>query len=338
RVEAGVAMRPEFTLHDLLYNAAERDPDQVAVVDGSVTRTYAELLADSEALAAALLDAGVKKGDRVGIYLDKTLDAVVGMLGVSLAGAIYVNLNALLKPRQAKHIVNDCAVRVIIADPARLAPIEPGTTDLAFYTGPAPPVEGPTRNVLSLAEVYAQGGRPRQAPSVLESDVATILYTSGSTGLPKGVVFSQRNVVVGAQIVSTYLENTREDRILSVLPFSFDYGMSQMTTAVRVGATLVLQRSSLPGELLRSLRDERITGLAGVPPLWPLLLHATRHLGEDGLPHLRYLTNSGGRIPPANLAQLRERFPSTQIYLMYGLTEAFRSTYLPPDEIDRGSD
>jgi acyl-CoA synthetase (AMP-forming)/AMP-acid ligase II len=170
-------------------------------------------------------------------------------------------------------------------------------------------------------------------------DLGTILYTSGSTGMPKGVATSQRNIVVGAQIVSTYLENTPEDRILSALPLNFDAGMSQFTTSLRAGATLVLQRSRLPGDLLKGLRRHRITGVTGVPPLWALLLRGAKTLEEEPLTHLRYLANTGGRIPQANLDEMRRLLEpaGTKIYLMYGLTEAFRSTYLPPEEIERGS-
>jgi acyl-CoA synthetase (AMP-forming)/AMP-acid ligase II len=145
--------------------------------------------------------------------------------------------------------------------------------------------------------------------------------------------------VVGAQIVSTYLSNTPKDRILSALPLNFDAGMSQFTTSLRAGATLVLQRSRLPGDLLKGLRRHEITGVTGVPPLWALLLRGAKTLEEEPLTHLRYLANTGGRIPQPNLDELRRLLEptGTKIYLMYGLTEAFRSTYLPPEEIERGS-
>jgi acyl-CoA synthetase (AMP-forming)/AMP-acid ligase II len=156
--------------------------------------------------------------------------------------------------------------------------------------------------------------------------------------MPKGVATSQRNLVVGAQIVSTYLENTAEDRILSALPLNFDAGLNQFTTSLKVGATLALLRSRLPGDLLKALRRYEITGLAGVPPLWSLLIRNAKAIEREPLEHLRYITNTGGRIPQANLDELRRLLTGTRIYLMYGLTEAFRSTYLPPEEIDRGTE
>jgi acyl-CoA ligase (AMP-forming) (exosortase A-associated) len=330
---------PEFTLHDLLHNCVERDPGRVAVVDGKAEYTYGELDRQSDALCAALVAAGVEKGDRAGVFMEKSWEAIVAMLAASRAGAAYVNINPLFKPPQVAYLAQDCDIRVMIADSARLDDLEPGTVPgAALYKGERPR-DASAGELTDLAEVLGSGEAPNETRQVSEADLATILYTSGSTGMPKGVATSQRNVVVGAQIVSTYLENTPEDRILSALPFNFDAGMSQFTTSLRVGATLVLQRSRLPGDLTRALRRHEITGVTGVPPLWSLLLRSARALEEEPLVHLRYIANTGGRIPQANLDELRRLLEpaGTKIYLMYGLTEAFRSTYLPPEEVERGS-
>jgi acyl-CoA ligase (AMP-forming) (exosortase A-associated) len=332
-------MRPEFTLHDLLHNSVERDPARVAIVDGSAEYTYEDLARQSASLCAALQDAGVRKGDRVGILLEKTWQAIVAMLAASMAGAAYVNINPLFKAPQVQYIADDCDIRVLIGDSNKLEELEPGTiAGTAFYKGeePSPKVAG---SLVDVAEALTSGDTPKETRQVSEVDLGTILYTSGSTGMPKGVATSQRNIVVGAQIVSTYLSNTPEDRILSALPLNFDAGMSQFTTSLRAGATLVLQRSRLPGDLLKGLRRHEITGVTGVPPLWALLLRGTKTIEEEPLTHLRYLANTGGRIPQTNLDELRRLLEptGTKIYLMYGLTEAFRSTYLPPEEIERGS-
>ncbi|MDQ4003211.1 MAG: acyl-CoA ligase (AMP-forming), exosortase A system-associated [Actinomycetota bacterium] len=332
-------MRPEFTLHDLLDNSVERVPDGVAIVDGNTEYTYGDLDRQSNALCAALGEAGVKKGDRVGVYMEKSWEAIVAMVAASRAGAAYVNINPLFKPPQVAYIAQDCDVRVVIGDSAKLDEMEAGTlSGTAFYKGD-PPREEAAGSLANLAEVLGSGDDPKETRQVSEVDLGTILYTSGSTGMPKGVATSQRNIVAGAQIVSTYLNNTKEDRILSALPLNFDAGMSQFTTALRVGATLVLQRSRLPGDLIRGLKLHRITGLTGVPPLWALLLRSAKSIEEEPLEDLRYIANTGGRIPQANLDELRRLLEpaGTKIYLMYGLTEAFRSTYLPPEEVERGS-
>jgi acyl-CoA ligase (AMP-forming) (exosortase A-associated) len=332
-----VRSRPEFTLHDLLYNSVARDPQKTAVVDGDTKYAYQDLERQSSSLGAALAEAGVGRGDRVGVYLEKSWEAIVAMLAASRIGAAYVNVNPLFKAPQVEYLAGDCDIRVMIGDTTKLEELQPKTVQTAFYRGAKP--EGPAaRTYLDVAEAL-EGEGLQEDRNVSETDLGTILYTSGSTGMPKGVSTSQRNVVAGAQIVSTYLQNTPEDRILSALPLNFDAGMSQFTTALRSGATLYLLRSRLPGDLLKALRRHEITGVTGVPPLWALLIRGARSIRENPLTHLRYLANTGGRIPQANLDELRSLLEpaGTKIYLMYGLTEAFRSTYLAPEEIHRSS-
>jgi acyl-CoA synthetase (AMP-forming)/AMP-acid ligase II len=165
----------------------------------------------------------------------------------------------------------------------------------------------------------------------IDADIAAILYTSGSTGKPKGVVLSHRNMVAGAVSVASYLAITPADRILSVMPLSFDYGLSQLTCAFHRGATVVLINFLFARDIVRAVVEERITGLGAVPPLWGQLAR----LEWPATTTLRYVTNTGGAMPGATLAALRAVLPQVQVFLMYGLTEAFRSTYLPPEEIDR---
>jgi acyl-CoA synthetase (AMP-forming)/AMP-acid ligase II len=148
-------------------------------------------------------------------------------------------------------------------------------------------------------------------------------------------MLSHANVIAGSSIVSTYLEITSAERILAVLPFSFDAGLNQLMTALHQGATIVLINFVFGREIVNALLKERITGLAGVPTLWSLLAQPNSTLQKQPLPDLRYITNTGGAMPQAVLATLRKVLPTTKVFLMYGLTEAFRSTYLPPAELDR---
>src|SRR5215204_639711 len=321
--QSGVRPRPEFTLHDLLYNTVARDPQHTAVVDGDAKYTYEDLERQSGSLGAALAEAGVGRADRVGVYLEKSWEAIVAMLAASRIGAAYVNVNPLFKAPQVEYLAGDCDIKVMIGDTQKLEELQPKTVQTAFYKGAKP--EGPAAgSYVDVAEALAGEGL-KEDRNVSESDLGTILYTSGSTGMPK--------------IVSTYLENTPGDRILSALPLNFDAGMSQFTTSLRAGATLYLLRSRLPGDLLKALRRHEITGVTGVPPLWALLIRGARSIRENPLTHLRYLANTGGRIPQANLDELRDLLEpaGTRIFLMYGLTEAFRSTYLAPEEIHRSS-
>ena len=153
--------------------------------------------------------------------------------------------------------------------------------------------------------------------------------------MPKGVVLSHANILAGASIVSEYLKISDQDRILAVLPFSFDAGLNQLTTAFQQGSCLVLMQFMFAREIVAMLDEESISGLAGVPSLWALLAQPNSGLKTKSLPQLRYITNTGGALQQNILTDLRQALPTTDVFLMYGLTEAFRSTFLPPEELDR---
>tara|TARA_Y100001936_G_scaffold248845_1_gene297686 strand:- start:1190 stop:2434 length:1245 start_codon:yes stop_codon:yes gene_type:complete len=184
-------------------------------------------------------------------------------------------------------------------------------------------------NIISWNQIYSTSVSIKK-PKILDSDIAAILYTSGSTGKPKGVTLSHRNIVLGAKSVSQYLENNSNDRILSILPLSFDYGLNQLTTAFYTGATCILYNHLFPQDIIKVIQTENVSGLAAIPPLWIQLAQ----LNWPEITSLRYITNSGGTIPQATLNILRDCLPKTKVFLMYGFTEAFRSTYLCPKEID----
>lgn len=329
---------------DLLDRSADRRAESTALVAGKTALSYAELAGQVRRFAAALRSLDVARAARIGIWIEKRAETIVATWGTARAGAVFVPINPLLKAEQASYIARDCNVEILVTTAQRAASLlaldEPGPDLRHVVVVGAGADDLPAGNegrgirVARWEDAMAAASDDRSPVSrVLDVDMAAILYTSGSTGRPKGVVLSHRNIVEGAHSVSTYLGNTAEDRILAVLPLSFDYGMSQLTTAFLVGATAVLHNYLLPQDVLRVLVRESITGLAAVPPLWIQLAALDWPASIDA--HLRYFTNSGGAMPTATLAELRRRVPSAKPYLMYGLTEAFRSTYLPPEEVDR---
>ena len=327
-------------LHDLVRSSASRDGARPALTRGAATLSYAELDAHCRAGCAGLLELGLARAERVGIYLEKRTEFVATAFGTTAAGGAFVPLNPLLKGEQVGHILRDCNVRVLVTSAERLALLQPvlaGCHDLRqviLVGNPAtlPTVEGAT--VHRWSEVCTAPSRVGHR--VIDTDMAAILYTSGSTGRPKGVVLSHRNIVTGARSVAQYLDNHADDTLLAALPLSFDAGFSQLTTAFHSGARAVLIDYLLPRDVLNAVVRERVTGLTAVPPLWIQLagLDWPDTVGE----HLRYIANTGGRMPFETLKALRAKLPRTRPFLMYGLTEAFRATYLPPEEVDRRPD
>ena len=328
-------------VHELIFASARRTPDGEALVFQADRITYAALAKSVMDAANALLALGLARGARVAVYLDKCPEAVFAMFGATAAGGVMVPINPLLKADQVVHILADCNVAILVTSPERLAVIlsvlgHCGDLKTVLVTGSGIGSAAPIGDAIAVINWSAAcvGAKPGFAHRAIDADMAAILYTSGSTGLPKGVVISHRNLVTGAASVVQYLGNTANDRILSLLPLSFDYGLSQLTTAFHSGAAVVLLNYLLPRDVLNVVLAERITGLAAVPPLWLQIAELAWPAGCS----LRYLTNSGGAMPRATLERLRARLPGAAVYLMYGLTEAFRSTYLPPDEVDRRPD
>lgn len=323
-------------IHELIQQQAEAAPWRRALRDHAGEADYAALAEEVARAAGLFLELGLDRHERVAVYMDKRIATVAALFGAAAAGGVFVPVNPLLKAEQVAHILQDCNVRILVTTPERLEllrPVLPDCRDLRRLVVVADQTTPPIADLACVDWAERLNIAPRAPHPAIDVDMAAILYTSGSSGRPKGVVLSHRNLVAGAESVAHYLDNRPEDRILAVLPLSFDYGLNQLTTAFHVGACAVLMNYLFPRDVIQTVAHEKITGLAAVPPLWIQLAPLEWPASIDH--HLRYITNSGGAMPAATLAALRAKLRTTLPYLMYGLTEAFRSTYLPPAEIDR---
>jgi acyl-CoA ligase (AMP-forming) (exosortase A-associated) len=329
----------DYLLHHTLWSSAERFPDRESLIHLDERLTYRNVAEDVSALAAGLKAADAKRGDRVGIYLDASVPLALSIYAIAAADGVFVPINSVLLPDQVKHIIADCTMSGLITTRAKLISLHeagalPSSLKFAIVLG-----EGENPAISIGIFDFDRIRKTKQDSNIscrnISKDLGAILYTSGSTGKPKGVMLSHANLIAGANIVSTYLRIVHTDRILAVLPFSFDAGLNQLTTAFQQGASITLISFVFAHDIVKVLLKERITGLAGVPTVWSLLAQPNSSLAAQPLPDLRYITNTGGAMPQNVLALLRRALPATKIFLMYGLTEAFRSTYLPPDELDR---
>lgn len=316
---------PDPTPRPLDHLAAMGAPDAPALLTKEGLLDYAGLEAAVGTLASALSARGLEPGERVASWLPKTRMTGLLPLACARAGLVHVPVNPLLKRAQVGHILADSGARLLITGKARLGTL--GDTDVP--EGCAAAIEEEAAAMLA--------GEDRLPPSDRDPDaLAALLYTSGSTGRPKGVMLSHANMWLGAISVAHYLRLGAHDRVLGVLPLSFDYGQNQLLSTWAAGACVVPIEYLAARDVIRAVESHGITTLAGVPPLWVQLVEAP--WPPAAALSLRRLTNSGGRLPVSIVRRLRELFPAAELYLMYGLTEAFRSTYLEPALLDEHPD
>jgi acyl-CoA ligase (AMP-forming) (exosortase A-associated) len=326
-----------YLIHHLLENTALQYSNKIAVKHGERVITFQALMEDSTKMGALIKRLGIGRGERIGILLDKSIEQVVAFFGTSFNDAVSVFINPVLKKEQIEHIILDCDAKMLICTKREWVRNKMDFPLKIIYVDETVKEEvEKENNVAWWQNVKKELDAKELKSGQISDDIANIIYTSGSTGKPKGVVITHRNLIEGAEIVSGYLEITEHDRIISVLPFNFDYGLNQLTTSVLKGATLVLHKFFLANDLLRVLEKEKITGFAGMNPIWVKIFNERFDINKKyDFSNLRYITNSGGKVPESIVKKMRAFFPKTKIHLMYGLTEAFRSTYLPPEEIDR---
>ena len=320
---------------ELLARSVRQRPEATALVAGEGSWTYEELGRRVGRLAQALVERGVRPGDRVAVDLANLPEAVVGIWGTLAAGGAFVCLDASSPGQRFAELLEDFRPKVLLTRGERLAgsDVEWRADHLLTLGG-----DGSGRGE-SLEDVLEGDDRDEAWPRVERDDpevvLANLVYTSGSTGRPKGVVMTHRSMGAAIHAITTYLCSERSDVTLCVLPLSFDYGLYQVLMAGAVGSSLVLEPGfGYAGQLLQTLRDRKITTLPEVPTMVAMLLRL-RSFRSDNLPHLRTFTNTGAALPEPHVRELRRRFPAARIFLMYGLTECKRVSYLPPEEVDR---
>ncbi len=346
-------------LHHLIENNLSIEPNTTALLYKQQQITYQQLWLACGQVAEKFSHLALEPGSRIAVYLPKLPETIFALFGASVSGMVFVPVNPLLKPAQVAHILQDSGATVLITSCSRARQLsdklascgalhhlicidasvknslkdaiatsvdnEPELNHICFHDDLG----------LSEKSTNSQTTSTASPAPITSQDIAAILYTSGSTGKPKGVVLTHENLLAGAQSVASYLNNHQDDRLLALLPLSFDYGLNQITSAFFVGASTVLMDFFFPRDVIKAFEQYQITGLAAVPPLWQQL--SQLDWPETATKHLRYFTNSGGAMPGITLNRLRALFPQATPFLMYGLTEAFRSTYLDPAQIEHRS-
>jgi len=323
-------------VHDFLRDSARRYPDKPALICGRRVWTFSQIDRDSDSLAVALQQAGVVRGDRVAVLMNNSAGLVISVFAILKAGAVFVIINPTTKAKKLAYILNDCGARAMVAHPVLAQVVEPVLAEVPSLLTVVWS-ETPTNDISTgrtLPDILSENQAIPEDPGLIDVDLCTIIYTSGSTGDPKGVMLTHRNMTNTAWSISSYLGNTSDDVVLCVLPLSFDYGLYQVITGMRVGFTVVLEPSfAFPYRALQLVERHRVTGLPGVPTIFATMLQMAPFKGLD-LSSLRYLTNTAAAFPPAHIHRLQELFPQARIFSMYGLTECTRVSYLDPDRLE----
>ncbi len=326
-------------LHDFFTDTVARLPTKIALICDGQRYTYSDLDARVNTLAHTLRATGVKRGDRVALFLDNSVEMAVGMYATLALGAVFMPVNALTKQDKLAYLLNDSRATALV-------------TDIALENIW---VEALAENKSVIAAIVVNGVAANFAasvaarcvpypdklisqhitePATIDCDLASIIYTSGSTGEPKGVMLTHLNMVSATRSVSGYLELKPNDVIICVLPLAFDYGLYQLLMSIKVGATLVLERSFVfPIKVLDMMAKEKVTVFPGVPTIFSLLMNL-KGLEKFDLGALRKITNTAAALSEEHIRRLRALFPHAVLYSMYGLTECKRVTYLPPDQLD----
>lgn len=327
-------------VNHFLEQSARNYPNKIALIAGNDRYSYRDMDEMSNKIAHALIAQGVEKGGRVIIFLDNSVEAVASIFGVLKAGGIFLMVNPSTKTEKLTYLLNNCRAVAIISTWQKQAGIAEACNDTmslraVYLAGKESPSHTKLlKKVFSLTEIIAGSDGHAPPPRTIDVDLATIIYTSGSTGNPKGVMMAHFNMVAAATSISTYLENTSDDIILNVLPLSFDYGLYQVLMGFKMGATVVLEKAFIyPYKIIDLMLQEKVTGFPIVPTISAILLQM-EDIKKKSFDHLRYISNTAAALPVAHILKLREFFPKTQVYSMYGLTECKRVTYLPPDQLD----
>jgi amino acid adenylation domain-containing protein len=335
-------MRAGTLLADFLHQAAERLPEKVALVCQGKRVRFAELEQHSNALAHALVARGIERGDRVHLYLENSVEAVVAWWAVHKANAIPTVLNPLTRAQKLSYYFDDARPKALIAD-AQLTPHwaeaalrAPGLKTIAVV-GAIDPERTRSLPVVAWAELLATGRTDAPpARKNIDVDLAAIIYTSGSTGEPKGAMLTHRNILAASSALVEVIGMGEDDVVLSALPLAFNYGLYQQILAFRVGARLVLERNfAFPVKVMERIAEEQATGFPGVPTMFSLLAELKSAEANLDLSAMRFVTNTAATLTEKHIDMLERVFPQARVFSMYGLTECKRCSCLPPEDLRR---
>lgn len=329
-------IKPHRLLYEGLINSAENNPEKIAIISEGVSFSYSNLVHAVKLFAKAMQDNGFKRGDRCVIYMDNTWPCIISIYATLLVGGVFVVVNPQTKAEKLQYILNDCSAKIFVTDMHLVnvfshALSEVVSLNCCFASGVVDALQYP--DIISFNDILEKDTVYTASSNVIENDLASLVYTSGSTGNPKGVMHTHKSMVFALNSLIEYLRLTASDKILLVLPMAFDYGLYQLFMSMQIAGTLILERSfTYPAQIFKAINKYQVTVFPAVPTIYSMMLsmHSRSPLS---FPSINIISNTAAALPADYIKKLQEIFPRALIFKMYGLTECKRVCYLEPEKI-----
>lgn len=335
--------RPQRLVGEALEFSYLKNPDKIAAIYKGKEYSYSDLQSSAEKLAHYFISKGIKKGDRIAVYMNNSWESIVSIYGISIAGAVFLVINPQTKADKLNYILNDCGAKIVISEKSQSKELSAAIGGLQeireiITVGGHQPANGNDLIVNDFDDVLSNSGISVELPRIIPNDLAALIYTSGSTGFPKGVMMTHQSMVFTSWSLIEYLRLTEEEKILLILPLAFDYGLYQLIMSLTIGGTLIIEQSfNFPPAIFKQIEKYKPSIFPGVPSVFAMIIALHKKTGIT-FESIRKVTNTAAKLPVEFIADLKKIFPNALIFKMYGLTECKRVCYLEPELIDIKTD
>jgi long-chain acyl-CoA synthetase len=330
--------RPQRLLGEALVISSQKHPEKTAAIYNGQEFSYQTLKECAENLAYHLVNSGVKKGDRIAIYMNNSWHCIVSIYGITLAGGVFMLVNPQTKANKLNYILNDSGAKIIISENLFINELSIALDGLeinqVIISGDESQKNDQSLIYKNFEEIIQNSNSKTNLPQIIPNDLAALIYTSGSTGFPKGVMMTHQSMVFTSWSLIEYLRLSEDEKIILVIPLAFDYGLYQLIMAITIGGTLIIEHSfNFPPTIFKKIEQLKPTVFPGVPSIYAMMIAIHKKTGIT-FDCIKKITNTAAALPSEFISDLKKIFPNALIFKMYGLTECKRVSYLEPELID----
>jgi acyl-CoA synthetase (AMP-forming)/AMP-acid ligase II len=332
---------PQRLLGEALMRSAKGNPSKTAIIVKDKEYSYNLLKDKAEKLAVFFIKAGIKKGERIAIYIDNSWESILSIYATTLSGGVFLVINPQTKADKLNYILNDCEAKILVTASSLKNQLSSALEDTPGLKNVI--VSGKTEQIKpfehfkieSFENCILDSTDEIDFPNIIPTDLAALIYTSGSTGFPKGVMMTHQSMVFTSWSLIEYLRLSEEDRIMLLLPLAFDYGLYQLLMSVTIGGTLIVEQSFIfTANIYKNIEKYQPTVFPGVPTVYAMMIASNKE-NNVSFDCIKKITNTAAHLPDDFIPDLKKIFPNALIFKMYGLTECKRVCYLEPELIDQ---